>query len=271
MPGKTTNFGWVLPVASDLWNALTEENPAIEAIDAQVFKNMNAGVQPATHTKLSTVHALVREVKGAPVIRFVATENYISLDTFTVDGEPVSARMADGSSLQDGCFKTGNNVLCIFGSGVLTFYIPNYNANTAKKLAAEVNVGAAKFDGSKSITYNDIVGNLSVVKDGLQYTNCEWHSGGYVKIGKLVILNMRITVTQEAYNQILLGGLPMPIDDASTNNNYVPVTVTSLATGAHLEGILYGARSEAPGKINVYGKLSPNQNLCLHAVYVCKE
>lgn len=156
MPGQTTNFKWILPLATDLWNALTEENPAIEAIDAQAFKNMNAGVQPATHTKLGTVHALVREVKGAPVIRFVATENFIALDTFTVDGEAVSARLVDGTALQSGCFKTGNNVLAIFGSGVLTVFAVSNTAEKAKQLATPVNIGKAPFDGSTPITLEDM-------------------------------------------------------------------------------------------------------------------
>ena len=271
MPRKTTNFNWTIPVASDLWNELTLGNPTIEAIDAQAFKNQNAGVQTASHTRLGTVHALVRDIKTAPVIRFVATENYHALDTFTVDGESVSARLPDGTALQEGCFKTGNNVLCIMGSGVLTFYLPNYKASTAKQLETPVNIGEASFNGSKSITFDQIMGTPQIVKDTLQYSGCEWHSGGYIKIGKLVIINLRVVVMSLGENQTLVGGFPMPLDDASTQHNYVSVNAFSLATGEIHEAILYGSGSNVPGKINVYGTLRPNQNVCLHAVYICKD
>lgn len=219
MPGKTTNFNWVIPVASDLWNQLTLGNPAIEAIDAQAFKNQNAGVQTASHTRLGTVHALVRDIKTAPVIRFVATENYHTLDTFTLDGENVSARLPDGTALQEGCFKTGNNVLCIMGSGVLTFFLPG------KDWSADVN-GLSSSVGA--LTKATEVEKITLTAEqGFTFT------GECFRVGRTVTINGTITGTFTA-NFNNQGILDMPLKYCPTKDFGAPATLYG-------EGYVFGS------------------------------
>ena len=57
---------------------------------------------------------------------------------------------------------------------------------------------------------------------GLSYTNCSYVAGGYCKIGSLVIVNMRITVTGAIANGAdFIMGFPKPIDE---NANMVQVS-----------------------------------------------
>lgn len=109
--------------ATDKFNELTINNPAIDKIDEQMYKNQNAAVQSAEHSKSGTVHALVKSINTATVLKFTATADFTVGDTFTLDGQPISARMTDGSALQSNAFRTGNNVICVQGSGVLTFFV----------------------------------------------------------------------------------------------------------------------------------------------------
>lgn len=138
--------------ATDKFNELTINNPAVDKIDEQMYKNQNAAVQPAEHSKSGTVHALVKSINTASVIRFTATADFTVGDTFTLDGQPISGKLPDGSALQTNAFRTGNNVLCIHAGGLLTLMAVNTVAATATKLETARLIGKAMFDGSKNIT-----------------------------------------------------------------------------------------------------------------------
>lgn len=117
---NTTNYQLTKVEGTDLFNPLTQVNPNWDKIDTAMKANQGAGITNATHNKSGTLHALVRAVAGVPVIRFTATGDFRTGDTFTVDGQNVTARLPDGTSLPDYAFRINSNIIAIQAGGVLT-------------------------------------------------------------------------------------------------------------------------------------------------------
>lgn len=107
---------------TDKVNLLTQMNPNTEAIDEQMFKNQNAGVQTATELLNGTIHAITRSIPDASMIRFTAVSRFTAGDTFTVDGVQVSALLPSGEQLPDGTFIIGSEVLCVLKGTLLTVF-----------------------------------------------------------------------------------------------------------------------------------------------------
>lgn len=123
MSKTTSNYGLFIAEGTDIFNPLTQTNSSYEKIDGQMKKNADNSVTNATETKTGTVHALVREVQSASVIRFMATSDYVSGDTFTVDGVVVSTVTTSGESIPDGAFIAGNSVIGVLVNNRLTLYV----------------------------------------------------------------------------------------------------------------------------------------------------
>ena len=117
---NTTNYNLKKVEGSDLFNPLTQINPNWDDIDEAMKANQEASVTNATHNKSGTLHAIVRAVAGVPVLRFTATGDFRTGDTFTVDGQNVTARLPDGTSLPDYAFRINSNIIAIQAGGVLT-------------------------------------------------------------------------------------------------------------------------------------------------------
>ena len=119
---NTTNYNLKQYEGSDLFNPLTVEAQNVQSIDAGMYANKTAAVQTATELKSGTVHALTRSVPGAAVIRFVATSDWTSGDTCTVDGVQVTTLLTTGETLPTGAWKINANVLAILNGTVLTVF-----------------------------------------------------------------------------------------------------------------------------------------------------
>lgn len=117
---NTPNYQLKKVEGGDLFNPLTQINPNWDDIDEAMKANQQAGVTNATHNKSGTLHAIVRSTAGVPVLRFTATGDFRTGDTFTVDGQNVTARLPDGSSLPDYAFRINSNIIAIQAGGVLT-------------------------------------------------------------------------------------------------------------------------------------------------------
>lgn len=122
MPTTTTYFNLKKPTGDDLYNHLTIDNPNMDAIDTAMHNNQQAAVCTATHSKVGTVHTLTRQGGKSPMFRFVATAAFAVGDTFTVDGQAVTATLPDGSGLSAGAFVINANVLCCLVGTQLTVY-----------------------------------------------------------------------------------------------------------------------------------------------------
>lgn len=119
----TPNFGFEVPVGSDTVNLLTQNYPNWTSLDSILQAIKDAGVTTATATKVGTVHQLVRTVSSCNVLRFTATANYVSGDTFTVDGNAVTTTTPQGTSLDAGAFVINQSVIGILNGAVLTLAV----------------------------------------------------------------------------------------------------------------------------------------------------
>ena len=126
---NTPNYNLKKVEGADLFNPLTQVNPNWDDIDEAMKANQQAGVTNATHNKSGTLHAIVRSTAGVPVLRFTATGDFRTGDTFTVDGQNVTARLPDGTSLPDYAFRINSNIIAIQAGGILTIVTNGASVN----------------------------------------------------------------------------------------------------------------------------------------------
>lgn len=186
---STNNFSLKVYEGTDLFNPLTTENENTVAIDEQMFKNQNAGIQTATELVSGTVHAITRSVPDASVFRFTAVSRFTAGDTFTVDDIQVSALTTSGEQIPDGAFIIGSEVIGVLKGTLLTLYISMTKANTAKdadKLggqlpgyygsaaavsqAQETAAAAGTLSAQNEQAINEINGNLAQLENAFNST-----------------------------------------------------------------------------------------------------
>ncbi|MBO5956000.1 MAG: hypothetical protein J6Q39_00420 [Bacteroidales bacterium] len=127
----TPNYSFIIPTGSDAVNLLTQCYPNFTSLDSILKPIQESGVTVATDTKVGTVHQLVRTDSSCNMFRFIATGNYASGDTFTVDGASVTATAMDGTSLPAGAFVINQSVVCILNNLVLTVLIAGKTSSIA--------------------------------------------------------------------------------------------------------------------------------------------
>lgn len=157
MASTTQNFGLYIVEGNDIVDPLSYDNPNYQKIDEQMFVNQNNGIPAAEYKKDSTEHIITRSIKTANLFWFTASAEFNSGDSFSVDGQSVTAVYPDGTDLEGGSFNAGSNVVCVLNDNFLTLLLPKISgsveyAATAGKLNNTVNIGSASFDGSQSIT-----------------------------------------------------------------------------------------------------------------------
>lgn len=135
MPTTTTHFNLKKPTGDDLYNHLTIDNPNMDAIDKAMYDNQQAAICTATHNKVGTVQTLTRQGGKSSMFRFVATAAFAAGDTFTVDGQAVTATLPDGSGLSAGAFVINSNVLaCLVGTQMTVYTVAGAGALDAATL-----------------------------------------------------------------------------------------------------------------------------------------
>lgn len=139
----TPNYSFIIPTGSDAVNLLTQCYPNFTSLDSILKPIQESGVTVATDTKVGTVHQLVRTDSSCNMFRFIATGNYASGDTFTVDGASVTATAMDGTSLPAGAFVINQSVVCVLNNLVLTVLI-------AGKETASLPASAVTYDNTGS-------------------------------------------------------------------------------------------------------------------------
>lgn len=227
----TDNYSLKIYEGSDNFNPLTVENANFEAIDEAMFANQQASITEATETKTGTVHALVRDVDTA-MFRFVATSDYASGDTFTVDGTAVTAKNMDGSALSAGAFVINSNVLCCLVGSLLTVYgasasasaqdaerlggqLPSYYAKASDLTAVQSTANAAQsVANSLSTKLSQLPsGTLQAGQTSLTITNVGIREDGLIDIytdkyglypTDVVTVNGSITMTFEAQTDAVI-------------------------------------------------------------------
>lgn len=134
------NYDLKLYEGSDKFNPLTVENVNFESVDEIMYGLDANSIATATELKSGTVHALTRNNPHPRFFSFVATSNYTSGDTFTVDGTQVSALSVSGEALGTGAYVINSTVLCSLVGTVLTVYgVTNVTvADDSNKLGGEL-------------------------------------------------------------------------------------------------------------------------------------
>jgi len=156
----TTNYGLKLYEGTDLFNPLVVENPNAGDIDTALKAVSDNAVGTATELTTGTVHALNRADTDRNVFLFVATSNFTAGDTFTLDGNQVSALTPDGQQLATGSYVIGSTVLCALHDTLITVYV-----NPAKAKDADMLDG---HDSSYYATDSDldtVAGTIQAVSD----------------------------------------------------------------------------------------------------------
>lgn len=266
---RTDNFDLIVVEGSDTVNLLTQMNPNTEAIDEQMFKNQNAGVQTATELLSGTVHAITRSIPDASMIRFTAVSRFTAGDTFTVDGVQVSALLPSGEQLPDGAFIIGSEVLCVLKGTLLTVFasggavalardaeklggeLPSYYATKEEVDNAQSTASSA---GSLAETNRLKIDNIDNALTTIEEFTLTDKTGGTVVINqgfyneatrevKIVFLASNITLN----GNTTIANIPMKYRPNSTRHGIGTAYVPSLSTTLHVTG-RYSVASD--GNIN---------------------
>lgn len=136
---QTTNFNLPYPEGSEIYNPLITEPVAMPIIDGQMRENQLAGLQEASHVKQGSNHAITLSVSGSTRFVFIASDDYVTGDTFTVDGQDVTVRIPSGEAPKSDCFKINSAVVCILDSGILTLETYNKQPIDSALNSASVN------------------------------------------------------------------------------------------------------------------------------------
>ena len=117
----TPRYNLNLPEGTDIVNPLVQDNPNYSAIDTAMYANKLRVIGTATELASGTVHALTRYDTDINAFKFVATADFNTGDTFTVDGVSVTARRSDGSQMKNKAYVINSTVLCILDGTILNF------------------------------------------------------------------------------------------------------------------------------------------------------
>ena len=199
MPTTTTHFNLKKPTGDDLYNHLTIDNPNMDAIDKAMYDNQQAAICTATHSRVGTVHTLTRQGGKSPMFRFVATAAFAASDTFTVDGQAVTATLPDGSGLSAGAFVINANVLCCLVGTQMTVYT----------VAGAGNLDAATLDGHPADYF--AVASETAKKSTSQ--NVTLNTGLWTSSGELYTQSVSVAGVTAASN-LVIGPAPGSWDAA---------------------------------------------------------
>lgn len=234
----TTNYGLKLYEGTDLFNPLTVENVNAGDIDTAMKAISDHSVGAATELTTGTVHAITRADTDRNVFLFVATSNFTAGDTFTLDGNQVSALTPDGQQLATGSYVIGSNVLCALHDTLITVYV-----NPAKAKDADMLDG---HDSSYYATDSDldtVAGTIQAVSDKVGTavltttapdlsgavnelnTHLPEYSEGTVnqyvkwqKYGKIAFVSIAYTTSATSWTEIAT--LPFSIKNITDNGNF---------------------------------------------------
>ena len=156
---NTTNYNLLLAEGTDLVNYLTQTNPNFTSLDTIIKGVSDATVTTATEVTVGTAHAISRTLPDANVIRFVATSNWVTGDTMTVDGVTVSALKTDGTTLKTGDYIIGATVIGVLDSTRFTVFVST---------SAPTDAASITYDNTSSgLTATDVQDAIDELKNNL--------------------------------------------------------------------------------------------------------
>lgn len=143
----------------------------------------------------------------------------------------------------------------IAGSALTT----NSKTVTDEGIALDASENNPNIEGSLRYNIDHIQSGTSL--DGLTYSTqgltilsnrCSIQSGGYVKVGNLVIVNLSINVTYSSADSAYISGFPIPLDNTT---NYVCGVANSAGSAkvawVNLNGELFITPAPSTGVVNL--------------------
>lgn len=269
MAQTTANFGFNIAEGTDVVNLLTQCYPNFTSLDSILQGIKETGVTVATDTKVGTVHQLVRTDTDCNMFRFIATGNYASGDTFTVDGNAVTATAMDGTSLPAGAFVINQSVVGILNGLVLTIV----GVTGASSVAAEdvtydnTDSGLTATDVQDAI--DEVLGDIPANAAALSYDNTV--SGLTATDVQAAIDELKTLIPSEpAYittGLSIIGGKCAIVSGGYYIDNgyvYVKITVTTLTTLSGMTDLITGFPAAASYNTNAPYNITPIVNaLCI--------
>ena len=242
---NTPNFNFTIAEGTDTVNLLTQLYPNFTSLDTILQAIKESGTTTAVTTKVGTVHQIVRNVADCNVIRWVNTANYTAGDTFTVDGNAVTATAMDGSSLPAGAFVINQSSLAILNGSVLTFVgVPGVSSVAASAVTYD-NTGSGLTASDVQNAIDEVVGDIPT---GFAATAITYDNSGSGLIA---------TQVQDAIDELAqsaessdLGAL---VNITSGYNSYATAYVTpadgyllvDVPNGSRVDARIYGSNSTA--------------------------
>lgn len=236
----TPNFGFEVPIGSDTVNLLTQNYPNWTSLDTILQAIKDAGVTTATATRVGTVHQLVRTVSSCNVLRFTATANYVSGDTFTVDGNAVTTTTPQGTSLDAGAFVINQSVIGILNGSVLTLAVGG-GSSDASGITYD-NTGSGLTATNVQDAIDEVVGDIPTgfAASAISYDNTG--SG------------LTATDVQDAIDELSTGGAQHGIYELWANSDisaaFTPQTLTiNTDLVSQLDALVF-VMEPAPGEVS---------------------
>lgn len=231
----TTNYGYNVVEGTDQVNIQTQIAPNFTSIDTDLKAVSDAAITTATHTVAGTVHQLVRDDSDRAVIRFVATGDFATGDTFTVDGLTVTARLVNGEALQTGCFKINNCVEAVLVGTVLNVNAVNPTVSDASDVTYD-NTGSGLTATDVQDAIDEVVSGLgSVASDLSDLTdNVETYVSGIINAGATSITLNDAAIQTTSFIDIYFWDVILAPSAVTVSAGSITITIPAQATNINV-------------------------------------
>lgn len=138
---QSTNYNFNLPEGADLVNLLTQLIPNWASLDSILKGVENQAFTNCTEVTSLGVHAISRTNADGKILKWIATANFTAGDTFTVDGNVVSASTPSGGTLATNAYVTGAVIIAALNSdeSAMTVFVTGSNvAADSERLGGEL-------------------------------------------------------------------------------------------------------------------------------------
>ena len=138
---QSTNYNFNLPEGTDLVNLLTQLIPNWSSLDTLLKGVEDQAFTNCTEVVALGVHAITRSNADGKILKWIASANYTAGDTFTVDGNLVSAATASGEALATNAIVSGAVIIAALNAdeSAMTVFVTGTNvASDSAKLGGEL-------------------------------------------------------------------------------------------------------------------------------------
>ena len=116
---QTNNYEFNIVEGNDIVNPLVQLNPNFTKLDTILKAIADSGIGTALQVKSGINHAITKD-DDCSVFKFIATADYRTGDTFSLNGDTVTMRCMDGTVPKDRAFVINQSVMCAINGTLLT-------------------------------------------------------------------------------------------------------------------------------------------------------